>query len=191
MVTERDDIALKLINDFGVATTSQLDRLAYNNTRVCQRRLASMTQSGIIFRSPNLYSKEYLYSSSKTVNPKQLKHKLIRTEFYLKLLEIANITNLLVEPQIGNLRPDALIVCKHKKTGKGLFFALEVEISNNRINSLKYETFLDRHYDSVFKQGKEFFTVVYITHKTLPKVDYRTIKLSSDLDDIERIFVAK
>lgn len=189
MITKRDEQALSFICNLQVATTSQINEHAYQNMRVCQRRLSSMTSSGVIFRTKNLYSKEYLYSCSKNINPKQLKHKLIRTQFYLDLCKLADVTQFLVEPKLGNLRPDAIVACKDKKTHKGLFFALEVEISNNRINTIKYDTFLDKHYDSIFKAGKDRFKVVYVTHRNLPIVDFKAIKISSELSDLNKLFI--
>lgn len=180
MITPRDEIALDFIEKFGVATTNQIDKIAYNNTRVCQKRLTSLVKLGVLLRCKNLYTKEYLYSTKK-INLKQLKHKLLRNEFYLKLLQIANVKMASVEESIGAIKPDAIFICSSLKTGKGYFLALEVESSNNTINVSKYEQYRAEN------PSKPMPLVIYITNKRIPETNFKYVKLDLEMNNFESI----
>lgn len=186
MITDRDQMALDFINNLKVVTTKQINDVIYNNMRVCQRRLSTLTRSGVIYRSKNLYSKEYVYSS-KPINPKQLRHKLARTEFYLELTKLANVKQFVVEPDMDNIRPDALVLCHGNKAQNGTFFALEIETSNNRVNMHKYEVFLENYYDKYFLGTKDKFFVACVTSKVIPKTSFKVIPIRPDLSNLSDV----
>ena len=188
MVTGRDQQAIDYIENLQVLTTKTINELVYNNMRVCQRRLACLTDEKVLIREKNLYSKENIYST-KPINPKQLRHKLARVDFYMALSKIANVKQFLVEPDLESIRPDALTLCQSNKNGKGTFFSLEVETSNNRVNMVKYEAFLEKHYDKYFKIGKDRFKVVVVTSKLIPKTSFQVVKIKPDLSNISDVLL--
>lgn len=188
MVTERDEVALSFIEEFQVATTSQINQVAYNNMRVCQRRMAALVNDGILVREQSVYTKEYIYSL-KPINTRQLRHKLLRVRFYLELCKVADVESFIVEKQLENLRPDGLVFAKHKQTGKDAVFALEVETSNNKVNIKKYDEFIGEHFDKFFDIPPSKFFVAIMTTKPIAKSDkVRVIKFDNKFTNIERLF---
>ena len=184
MITERDQVALDFIELFGVATTHQINRVAYNNIRVCQRRLVAMLKDGVVVRESNLYSKEYLYSTKKP-NLKQLRHKLLRNEFYIKIREIADVLSCWVEQPLGAARPDATMIITSKTDKKHYLIAVEIESSNNTINISKYEKMAQSDDVTI-----PMPLVVYVTDKNIPQTKYfKWVKVSPKLDDLEKILL--
>lgn len=188
MVTERDEIALSFIEEFQVATTSQINEVAYDNMRVCQRRMAALVNDGILVRGQSVYTKEYIYSC-KPINTRQLRHKLLRVKFYLELRKVADISSFFVEKQLENLRPDGLVIAKHKVTGKDAIFALEVETSNNKVNIKKYDEFVEEHFDKFFDVPPSQFFVAVLTTKPIAKSDVvKVVRFDKQFTDIEKLF---
>lgn len=184
MITERDERAIAFIKLFRIVTTNMINEEIYKSDRVCRRRLAELTKQGVLQRQKNLYTKEHIYSARK-INTKQLKHHLLRATFYLQLKKMATIDRILVEPELGTIQPDALIVCKYQ--GKSYFFTLEVETSNNTIDITKYNRFGAGEYQQYFKVMP---FVVYITDKHIDqaKVSFKYVRINLTLDNLIDLF---
>lgn len=182
MITKRDEKALEFIEMFGIATTKQINEVAYGNIRVCQRRLTTLYDMGVLYRTNNLYTKEYLYSMKKP-NLKQLKHKLLRNEFYIKLRTFSDVLLCQIEQPLGCIRPDGTFIVSLNKNNKQFLLALEVESSNNTINVSKYEKL-------ALSGQKPMPLVVYITKKNVPlSRHFKWVKVSPSLDDLEEILL--
>lgn len=182
MITARDEKAIEFIDVFGIATTKQINEVAYGNMRVCQRRLTVLNKMGVLYRENNLYTKEYLYSMKKP-NLKQLKHKLIRNDFYIKLRTFSDVLLHQVEQPLGCIRPDGTFIISLDKTGKQLFLALEVESSNNTINVTKYEKL-------ALSGQKPMPLVVYVTAKNIPvSKHFKWVKVSPSLSNLEEVLL--
>ncbi len=183
MITKRDEAVLTFLQMMRVATTQQINNEVYNNLRVCQRRLTELAKLGEISRVKNKFDKQYVYSLSKTINISQLKHKLLRVDTYLALKQIADIKLAIVEEKYYTAIPDLFVMCSKKDgQGKMILLAIEIETSNNSVNTSKY--------NSMKALDVPMPLVIYIstTNKNLEKANYDYIVVSPDLSDIHKIF---
>ncbi|OON99123.1 MAG: hypothetical protein ATN35_02110 [Epulopiscium sp. Nele67-Bin004] len=177
MITERDQKAISFVDLMKVATTNQIDRAIYQNRRVAQRRLAEMCNLKVLSRTKNLYSNEYLYALGGKVNTNQLKHKLVRTDVYLELLDLGTIKMVLVEELYGQVRPDMLVLFEPYGSTETFFLAVEIEVSNNTIKS---------KYNKLKSSGARMPIVLYITEKKVKGANYDYLIVKPDLSDLDK-----
>lgn len=134
MITQRDAQMMHFIGQFKAAHTSTIQELFYPSYRVTAYRLKTAIDAGELKRDRDGWSGEYLYYIKK---PKQLRHALLLTDFYRELHKAAKIIKFIPEPQIGNVRPDA--VAGFSIDGYNRLAFIEVEISHKGFNAEKYE----------------------------------------------------
>lgn len=183
MVLDRDQKALDFIETFKIATSKQVSDIVYNNIDIANRRLKKLTDDKLLYRIYNPIGLGYVYSINKIKSTKQLRHKLLRNEFYFKLLELGvTITNILVEPQYGSLRPDMLVQFTYNY--RNYAYLIEVECSNNTIDTNKYNNWWLMEYKQYLKVP---IPVLYVTEKRVNKARYDYLKVKLSLSDIDSI----
>lgn len=186
MILEKDRVMLSFLNKFKIATTKQLDTIAYNSPKTCYRRLNKLAQDNIIKKHKNVIGMGNLYTTTRIRTLSQVQHSLTRNDFYIKLSQQATVLDCYVERVYGKVRPDAVIVCVYN--GKQYFFLLEVETNGNGhgINIEKYNDFFLSDWRDYFKVKP---TIIYVTDKPINKqcsFEYKI--LNTNLDDFESIW---
>ena len=187
MVTDRDRIALDFISQFSMVTAKQVDKVAYNNIKITYNRLNRLHEDKLIYKTRNTMNKGFVYSTDRVRTLKQFLHYYIRTEFYLKLKEVADIYTVVAGKSYGSIKPDLLISCMYH--GLPYHFSIEVETNANHssVNYDKYNRFFLSEYRNHFNVKP---TVIYITDKRIDNskiyFDYRHIK--TDLSDFQKVF---
>ena len=170
MITYRDNDVIKFIQDFKAATTDTIAELFYPSLRVAQRRLRTLAEHGELKREREHFTMQYYYYTKK---PKQLRHRLIITNFYRELSKIAEIVRFDTEVHFGDIRADGMIAYKYKN--KAYIALLEAEISNKGVDMGKYENFQNTG------KYKAFFPVfpqlIFITDRKIKKTDLEYIKV--------------
>ncbi|SHH05616.1 replication-relaxation family protein [Tepidibacter thalassicus] len=140
-IQDRDLKVINFIEKVGVATTNQIYQMFFSNRtdRVCYRRLNRLVQEKKLKRFRENQISEYKYYIKK--KPVNIRHGVLRTEFYVQLSKLFNIKHFKKEFEINNIRSDALFGIENKKTQKKFLLFLEVEISNNNLKKKlkKYE----------------------------------------------------
>lgn len=183
VLQSRDRGILDFIETMGAATTSQITRVFFQDLkqgqRIAQRRLALMHKEKMLKRAKANINAEYCYYTKGS----QQQHKILITEFYVKLMGIGGIIkDFDIQKRIENVIPDAYIEYDYK--GYRHFIFLEAERSNNRFNQEKYEDLLTKRIMPIFPK------VVIITSKSLnlkdSKINY--IALNPNMKDIIRVF---
>lgn len=162
MIMKRDAQVIKFVEQYKAARTSTLV-MFYPSYQVAARRLSAIVEAGELRRERDGWNGEYIYYIKK---PKQLRHALTVTDFYRELSKQAEIKKFIVEPALGNIRPDAVI--GFVQGGQSKLALLEVELSNKGFDADKYSRFdWQRH----FPVKPDLFVV---TDKKVPKLDYNT-----------------
>jgi hypothetical protein len=191
MITERDRKALGFVREAGVATTYQIQRVAYAGGKyaaiTARKRLAFLAKSSLLKRVRGHSAEEYLYWMEGKA-PKQTDHSLLVTEFYVRLMDLpGKIETWEREPDWGRLRPDAF--CELSRGPLHYLFAVEAQrITGNPFNQDKYE----QYYASGEwrKHWPKFPRVIVITDRP-PKITTTNIMfiiLPSSLEGVETIF---
>ena len=89
MILEKDRVMLSFLNKFKIATTKQLDTIAYNSPKTCYRRLNKLAQDNIIKKHKNVIGMGNLYTTTRIRTLSQVQHSLTRNDFYIKLSQQA------------------------------------------------------------------------------------------------------
>ena len=186
MLTKRDNAIIRFVEDFGAASRSQIERLFFTGQKyqriIANRRLREIVnQTDYVKRSKEPYTGQYIYHLA---GLKQLQHRLLRTEFYLRLKEQGGlIKTFACEYAVDGLRADAY--CVYEIGGKRYYFALEVQNEQNRPNIGKYIAL----HDSEVWPWKVFPRVVIITDRKIEvKTEFAVIILDTSLKEFENIF---
>lgn len=173
MVTKRDAQVLQFITDLKVAKTSTLQEIFFPSYLMTARRLNILTRIGEIQRERDGWSSEYVYYINKQ-RPKQFRHALLLSDFYRELHKIAEIKKFKAEPNLGDIRPDAII--GFNLNGTNRLALVEIEISNKGFNYAKYDKF----------DWKEFFPVepeiIIVSDKKLSDTKFKTTVIKTDMD---------
>ena len=136
MITCRDQDIINFLEDFHIATSSQLHRLFYNLTspRYTRKRLHYLCDCGHIKRARSTIDNSYAYYTDR--KPAQLHHDLIRTELYTSIKSKYDLLNWHNEATVGHIRPDALCYINHS----GIVFPVLVEVHlSNKFDFDKYK----------------------------------------------------
>lgn len=186
MLTNNDRKALSFLTEFRVATTDQINQVAYNNYWTCIKALKKLTNDKFIKQHKNTIGRGNVYSINRVKDMSQLQHDIFRNEFYLKLISMSDIKQCYVEKVYNSIRPDALFLCDYNNNS--YFFLLEVETSNNR-----HKCNVDKYNEFFLSQWRDHFTIkpiiIYMTDKNVSetaKFEYR--KVSTDLSNFMDIF---
>lgn len=135
MITKRDAQVIDFVERYKIARTSTLVTF-YPSYQVAARRLAAIVKTGELRRERDGWSAEYTYYIKR---PKQYRHSLLVTDYYCYLAKRATIVKFVIEPQLSDIRPDAII--GYVQNGKNHLALLEVEISNKGFDCNKYKQF--------------------------------------------------
>lgn len=183
MLMDRDKEIIAFLERMGVATTSILHELFFksNTMRFTRYRLKYLVENKEINRSREHINREYCYYIKKT---KQMRHKLLLSEFYVHLSRIASVEKFIPEISIEFLRPDALI---GYETEKKYIAFVEVEISNNSIKE-KIENYRKLYRTELYKKHlfESMPRLIIVTNRKVPKVEeFKVIQIKEDFSNIE------
>ncbi|PAB60984.1 hypothetical protein [Anaeromicrobium sediminis] len=181
MITNRDIEVINFIEKFKCAKTSTIAKLFYPSLLVAQKRLKKLYEYKELQRYRHNIANEYVYYIKR---PKQMKHRLLLTDFYAELSQIVEIKAFENEVILGNIRPDGLVgyVVNNKK----YIACVEVQISNQKLNIDKYKKFYNT------EEYKKYFPtiplIVAVTNKRIEEVnEFKIIQVREDLKEIERV----
>jgi hypothetical protein len=134
MITKKDQDVINFIEDFHIATCTQLHKLFYDTSiQYCRKRLKYLTDNQVLKRTRSTIDNSYAYYEKK---PAQLHHDLIRSELYTAIKSRYDLLQWENEAPVGNIRPDALCYIKHS----GIVFPVMIEIHlSNGFNFDKYK----------------------------------------------------
>lgn len=173
MITRRDAQVIAYLDTSKAAKTDTLFHLFYPSYPVAARRLSSLSESGEIKRERDGWSSQYCYY---THRPKQLHHALAVTDFHTILKERVDLRKYIIEPTLGNIRPDA--VAGYVSGGKEMIALVEVELSHKGFNTDKYSAF----------DWKRFFPIppllIVVTDYRVPKMPLQTIVCKTDFSNL-------
>lgn len=184
MVMERDEAALEWIEKFKMANSKQIAQIAYGgDINITNKRMRRFVKDNLLYKKKDPYNLGYIYSAAQIRSVKQYRHNMLRNELYLKLSEICEIHHVEVQKQYGGLCPDMILTCTYKGKDYGFFF--EVETSNNKIITEKYNNFFLTDCEYYFNK---VLPVVYITTKPIKGALYDYKKIDLKLENLLDIF---
>lgn len=179
MITKRDKKVIDFLEQFKIANTSTIHELFYPSLRVAQNRLKTLTDHKAIKRTRNHINMEYLYYIKK---PRQIKHRLLLTDFHRELNKMVKIIDFQNEFIIEHLRADGFVAYKYNN--KGYIAFIEVEISNKSLDINKYK--------KLFKEGKYklyfpvFPKLIVITNKKISEIkEFEVIQIKEDFSNFQ------
>ena len=186
--TERDRRIIEFLFEFEVADTDQIRRMFFP-TQSQGKLLARRAMRRVIELEPEIKREEWVTGRNVFYLKKaQLKHKLLITEFYSRLMTgPGRILEWDRHPSFGStrvVRPDLFIAYEYAK--KAYLFFLEAQISANPLNLEKYE----RLKASGECDLPAFPRVVVISYRE-PRVksSFKVVWLPVDFAGFERVFV--
>lgn len=133
MLTGRDYEVVEFVTDFRAAKTSVIEQLFFPSRRVANRRLEQIIEDGALKRERDPDSGEYVYFVKRS---KQLRHEMILTDIYALYKRNTDVRLFSIEPSLGTIRPDAVIVYIDK--GIEHKACIEVELSHKGLDLEKY-----------------------------------------------------
>lgn len=134
MITKRDREIVRFLSKIRVASTNVLAERFFPSLRMAQKRLALLTKWGEVQRSREHMTSQYVYYLGS--KPKQIRHSLLRTEFYHRFPYKMPVFE--IEYIVGRIRADAMIGYIDKT--EQLAF-LEIQISRTKPDLAKYRRF--------------------------------------------------
>jgi hypothetical protein len=192
MILKREQNSFNFLEEFHIATTSQIRRLFYYNTsdRYCRQRLYDLYRQGFLKRTRSTTSNEYAYYLDK--RPGQIHHDLIRVELYINLRQRYNVLDWQNESPVGHTRPDALALVGSDFAfveDNGIIFPIFVEIHlNNKFNFDKYKQLLkDIDLRGLYKVMPR---VIICTDQqvTVPNIGIKFKTVGFDMKGLDSIF---
>ncbi len=138
MITTRDQNILNFLEEFHVATSSQIHRLYFAETitRNSRSRLQKLTEQGFVKRTRSTINNDFAYYLERKSLLQQLHHDLIRAELYATMKQIYEILEWHNEFTIDHIRPDALTYIRNK----GVVYPVLVEVHlSNQFDFDKYK----------------------------------------------------
>jgi hypothetical protein len=184
VLTKRDKQIIRFIEDFGAITRKQVERLFFSDvkysTSLANKRLLEIIKEPHIVRSREPYTNQYIYHLK---GVKQLEHRILRSEFYLRLITFGGqIKTFVSEYRASNLRADAF--CIYEKDGYRYYFCLEVQ-TDNKLDLGKYIGL----YESDDWPFKIFPRVVVISDRKIEaETDFLVFVIGKDFEGWEKIF---
>lgn len=132
MLQDRDKQVLDFLEKYKCATTADITKAFYKNSKVSNRRLKLMRENGLIKSTREYVSQGYTHYINK--KPTNLEHSLKLSSFIAELLDKEiEILKSFTEYKVGNVRSDCLLVLKYKDKVK-LYF---VEVINYKKFDIK------------------------------------------------------
>lgn len=157
MITERDIEAVEFIDKFRAVTADTLTKFIFGNIKVARRRLKYLTDLKLIKRV-QLKDGRYAYYTKKI---EHFKHSLAISEFYRELTDKFEVLHFEYQPDYGSIIPDASFIFVEQ--GKQKIGMLEVELSNNGLNTKKYVDFFSDDKYKKYISAKP--SVIYVVGK--------------------------
>lgn len=149
MITKRDQDILNFIEEFHIATSSQIHKLFFDqsNYRYCMQRLQQLYNIGFLKRARSTISNEHAYYIKKPSLLQQMHHDLVRSELFVNINKTYKILAWNNEEPIKNIRPDAMVYVQNSAftyiNDHGIVFPVFIEIHlNNKFNFDKYKDLL-------------------------------------------------
>jgi len=180
MITRRDQDIINFLEDFHIATSSQIHRLFFNTSyQYSRERLYKLYQDGILKRTQSTIDNCYAYYIDR--KPVQIHHDLIRSELYTNIKTKSHLLEWVNEQPIENIRPDALCYIENA----GIIFPTMIEIHlSNSFNVDKY-----RGIDFLALFGVRPRLVICTDRQiTVPAVKNLSIKIvGTDMSGLDRI----
>lgn len=161
MLTPRDRRIIRFIEDFKIATTSQIYELFFGTSnRRCRQRLKELCNQGHMSRERGCVSMEYIYFIGK--KPAQIEHHMTRAQFYITADREFELSDFQPEYTIGKCRADAYFEVK----SFGHYFPafLEVQLSGG-FDQQKYETLFNS--GLWLERWRTFPLIVVVTNRAL------------------------
>lgn len=201
IVTDRDRIILKHIEDYGFITIQQANMLVYNNLsygyNYARERLKKLSNEGIVNckRSPFLDRNVY-YFDEKESSPKL--HKTLIMDYYCNLINSgADIKYFEKEKKWldGKVRSDAFAIYELGNTR--FYNILEVNVSNNKLNLERYMDIIDEFHND-YNSDKTILPTVILVDRYNKKIEsientFEVIPLKYTrnyyIDEFSKIFV--
>ena len=133
-LVERDKKIIDLINQVGVITREQVQKVLFKNTHknVPMRRLSHLTENKLIKR--DYYQLEqhrnaYVYYTGKKPSKRNIKHETMVSEFITNVMAMCEVIEVKTHYVIGDIIADAYIKYKDSDNKVRSIF-LEVQLSN-------------------------------------------------------------
>lgn len=188
MITKRDQDILNFIEEFHIATSSQIQKLFFKNTsyRYSRKRLQYLFNQGFIKRTRSTINNDYAYYIGKKQSLlQQVHHDLIRAELYVALINTYEILEWNNEMVIENIRPDALTYIRNH----GIVFPVFIEVHlSNRFDFDKYKDFIrDNDLRAVFGITPR---VIICTDRqvTIPNIGIKFKVVGLDMSGVDTLF---
>lgn len=170
MITKRDASVIAFVDMIKIAKTSTISRLFYPSYTVAARRLSEIVRQGELARNRDGWSSEYVYYRRK---PKQIRHAITLSDFYRELSNQAEIKKFIVEPTLGDIRPDAVV--GFVADGKERIALVEIELSNKGFDYHKYAAF---NWQKFFPAQPE---LIIVSNQHIRNTGYKTLAVKLDM----------
>lgn len=189
MLSERDNNIIDFIDEFKMATSEQIKDLFFNDVSdsMCRRVLARMVDYGCLKRERDHVNEPYRYYIDR--KPKQIRHTLMTTELYVEMKKLGwNVLKFMTTVQIGNVRPDAIVVIEYRESIYAFFVEIQLHGSMEQCTDKYKELFYD------FDIWKEYFVsfpnVLVVTSRKEHMLygEFKTLKVKTDFSDLKYIF---
>ena len=133
-LVERDKKIIDLINQVGVITREQVQRVLFKNTHmnVPMRRLSHLAENKLIrrdFYQVDAHKNAYVYYLGKKPSKRNIRHEIMVSEFITKVMTMCDVLDVKTHYVIGDIIADAYIKYKDSE-GKVRRLFLEVQLSN-------------------------------------------------------------
>ncbi|MPM30181.1 hypothetical protein SDC9_76728 [bioreactor metagenome] len=151
MITLRDLDVVEYIKEHRVAKTSTIQKLFYPSYPVAARRLAELVRCEYLKRERDNLNMEYVYYIKR---PKQLRHAVLLSDFLQRLSEQVDIKKTVIEPQFGDIRPDAAVGYELSEIAH--IALIEVEVSHKGFDHAKYKNLV---WEKFFPMQPELFII--------------------------------
>jgi hypothetical protein len=186
MLTKRDREILEFIQEFKVVNQGHVEAVFKLSKVVANRRLRAITDMKVVRRKRSSMTNNFLYYVDKPTP-----HKLLVTNFFIQLLEQGGrVIYFKKEYVLPGLTPDAF--CEYKYNGYRYFFFVEVQISNTKLDTEKYELYFSS--GDWKKRFPAFPRIVVISDRKVEiksRNDLQFIQVATDFNDFEKIFSEK
>jgi len=163
---------IDFVERFGAANTKQITQLFFAGLNqpdiVARRRLVQIARDSDIKREKDPLTGQYIYFTKKA----QLQHKLLRTEFYCRLLRgPGKLMQFEPEYTFEKVRADAFVSYEYMRRVYLMF--VEVQLCNSPVDIAKYE----RLYYSRNWKWPAFPRIVVITDKKVVNNSRLTVRV--------------
>ena len=185
-ITERDLKIVEFLDIVGVADTSTINKMFFNNSvKACKNSMKPLYDFKLVKRLDRIYiNQEYIYYTKK--KPKQLEHKLLFSRFVAELKHNgAEIIKIKCPLKISDVITDGFIVYKVNGTTR---MAL-VEVENQKSFKSNMSKYKNLYRSMVWKEYFNVFpNIIVVSNEREIKIDgLNLIFIKKDFSNINRI----